>query len=578
MYSFYKLGFTRSPSPQSFCPPGILGTDTVSNDTASNDTASNDDVLIDGYILDNCIATGSTTQIWEVIESGSRKSYAMKLMLPEAFKLPAEKKVFKMEANYYEKLVHPNLINFKELVVAKKRAYFIMEYFKAANLKNQITGNLIEAKARTAKILEALCQVMGYIHEEGLVHRDIKPDNILVSGSSEVKLIDFSLTTKYSKGVGKYLGGRMKMIQGTRTYIAPETILKKKPTPQTDMYSLGITLYELLTGTPPFKGVTPSELLKKHLVEKAPAPSETDPNITTEMDEIVLKLLEKKPADRPETMGEIASLVRNLEPFKEDPRELYKRDMEAAKAAQLNSLDGVSKLDSRADAMKSALGIKSDFDPSKARQPMPVIIKREDGEEKSSGSETEKETHPAPVEVPIASVPSQPAAPPPPQQMPVQPVTPYPPGQYPPTPQPGYPQQGYPPGQYPAPQPGYPQPGYPAQPYMPGQPQPGQPQPGYPQQGYPPGQYPQTPQPVNPQPGYPQQYPAQPVYPQQPYPQPGVPPAAQPGQQAPVQPPAVTPNPLTPPPVTPNPLIPPPNQPPNSGENLPDMDDLPEVL
>jgi serine/threonine protein kinase len=540
----------------------------------SNDTASNDDVLIDGYILENCIATGSTTQIWEVIESGSRKSYAMKLMLPEAFKLPAEKKVFKMEAGYYEKLVHPNLINFKELVVDKKRAYFIMEYFKAANLKNQITANPIEAKARTAKILEALCQVMGYIHEEGLVHRDVKPDNILVSGSSEVKLIDFSLTTKYSKGVGKYLGFKMKMIQGTRTYIAPETILKKKPTPQTDMYSLGVTLYELLTGTPPFKGVTPSELLKKHLVEKAPAPSEFDPNITTEMDEIVLKLLEKKPSDRPETMGEVASLVRNLEPFKENPRELYKREFEADKIAQLESLDGVSKLDSRADAMKTALGTHSDFDPSSARQPMPVVIKRDDEDEKSSGNESEKETPPAPVEVPIASVPSQPAAPPPPQQMPAQPVTPYPPGQYPPTPQPGYPQQGYPPGQYPAPQPGYPQPGYPAQPYIPGQPMP----PGYPQQGYPPGQYPPAPQPMNPQPGYPQQYPAQPGYPQQPYPQPGVPPAAQPGQQAPVQPPAVTPNPLTPPPATPNPPVPPPNQPPNEGKNLPDMDDLPEVL
>lgn len=528
---------------------------------------SNEEILIDSYILENCIATGGTTQIWEVIEKGSRKTYAMKLMLPDPFKNAESKKVFKAEAGYYERLVHPNLINFRELVMNKKRAYFIMEYFRASNLKTQISANHIEAKARTGKILEALCQVMGYIHEEGLVHRDIKPDNILVNSASEVKLIDFSLTTKYSKGVGKLLGGKMKLIQGTRTYIAPETIQRHKPTPQTDMYSLGVTLYELLTGVPPFKGSTPEELLKKHLVEKAPAPSEFDPNITSEMDEIVLKLLEKKPQNRPESMGELASMVRKLQPFGEDPREVHRRKLAIEKEEQMSSLDEVTKLDSRADALKTAMGIKSNFDPKNARQPMPAVINREKAEGESSGEESKKEVAAEKKEVEKVAVPEQPKAPPPPQQ-PHQQGNPYP-GQYPMPGQPAYPQQGYPQGQYPMPG----QPGFPPQGYPPGQ-YPMPQQPVYPQQGYPQGQYPQG----YPPQGYPQQNQG---YPQQPYPQqgqPGGPPAPPQGNQPPAPPQGGQQAPAPPGPAVPKPPVPPPGQKtPSNTQDLPNMEDLPDV-
>ena len=144
-------------------------------------------------------------------------------------------------------------------------------------LKTQIQAELTSVQARFTRLVEQLCQVLGYLHGLGYVHRDIKPDNILFNRGSELKLIDFSLTTKAAGAVAKMLGSKEKTIQGTRTYIPPEAILKAPITPQSDIYSLGVTLFEVLTGDPPFRGSSPDDLLKKHLTGQVPEPSGSTP-------------------------------------------------------------------------------------------------------------------------------------------------------------------------------------------------------------------------------------------------------------------------------------------------------------
>src|SRR5690606_29244213 len=129
----------------------------------------------------------------------------------------------------------------------------------APNIKTQILNDLAGLHSRFRKVFESLCLALGYVHEKGWVHRDIKPENILANKVGELRLIDFSLAVRSAGGFGKLLGSRMKAVQGPRTYIAPETLLKKAPTFQTDMYSLGITVFEMLTGNPPFRGIPPGE-------------------------------------------------------------------------------------------------------------------------------------------------------------------------------------------------------------------------------------------------------------------------------------------------------------------------------
>ena len=180
--------------------------------------------------------------------------------------------VLKHEAKLAERFDHPNLIRAKKLVMNKKRAYIVMDYFRRPNLKMQLAADGVSLQIRVARLFEQLCQALGYLHDQGWVHRDVKPDNILFNKASELRLIDFSLTTKAGGVVSKLMGSKEKVIQGTRTYISPETILKAPPSPQSDIYSLGITLFEVLTGEPPFRGTSPDDLLKKHLTTARPAP------------------------------------------------------------------------------------------------------------------------------------------------------------------------------------------------------------------------------------------------------------------------------------------------------------------
>ena len=215
----------------------------------------------------------------------------------------------------------------------KTNIYLIMELFKAPNLKSNILLDIVGVQSRLRKLIETTCQALNHMHEKGWVHLDVKPDNILMSRASEVRVIDFSLSQKLKGALGKMFGGK-KDAGGTLTYIAPESIKKEAPTPATDIYSLGITIFECLTGTIPFKGSTPKDLMKKHLVAIPAPPSEYNKNVTPEMDRMVLRMLAKKPKDRQKNMQEVMSEFRNIQPFKEDPEKLREERLVEEKAKE----------------------------------------------------------------------------------------------------------------------------------------------------------------------------------------------------------------------------------------------------
>jgi eukaryotic-like serine/threonine-protein kinase len=474
---------------------------------------------IDDYELVNCVATGSTTQIWEVKKSGSNQPLAMKLMLDEALEDPEAKKSLKHEATIGKMMEHPNIINIFDLKITKTVGYFTMEYFRAGNLKALVRSNPGLAQARAKKLVESLAQALGYFHEKGWIHRDVKPDNVLLNKGGEVRLIDFSLSSKPSNAILRAVTKKKNIvIQGTRTYLAPELIRREALTPSADMYSLGILLYETLLGYPPFRTANPNDLLMMHVRDKPAKPSDIDDNITPELDDLVLRLLAKKVADRPKSMQELFAELRSVTFFKEDPVKVQRERKETAELSDAQANE--DRLNSRRDATRDK---SKDVERKPVpKKPKPIIL----ADEKKK---------------------------PPAEQPPQQPQFPgYPP-------QPGMPMPGYPqmqPGMMPQGQmpPGYPMPGYPQmQPGMPpGYPQmpPGQMPPGYPgmpagqfpmgQPGqYPPGQMPPgTPQPGMPQPpqqGIPQSGPPQQMAPSANIPQPSAPIPATPQPSAPAQ-------------------------------------------
>lgn len=456
---------------------------------------SDEQNTLDDFVLINCIASGSDTQIWEVTEQGGGRRFALKLMLPEAFKDRERLMTLKREGKCGKSFDHPNLITIHDIVVTKVHAYLVMDYFRSQNLKSYIHNDLHEVHLRLPKLTEQVCMALGYMHDKGWLHRDVKPDNILLNKGSEVRVIDFSLAAK---------PGKHKEIQGTKSYIAPETLLRKKQTRATDMYSLGVTLFLALTGELPITGITPSELLKNHLQRIPPAPSNINPNVSPEMDQVVLKMLEKKPEKRFGSMDELYSALRAIKIFKEDVAEVEARRKEKEKEFLRDGVDAARRLDSRMDAERTALGGGSTSKPKPAASPKPPPSKPQPAQPAAREQGGQPAAQPPSPMPPPQAQPGYGMPHPgmPPMGMPMQPPPQYYPGQ-PPGPYGGMPGYAPHPGQY-APQapPGQPMP---MPPQAPPQQQPGAAQPTAPQ---PAAQQPAAQQPAAQQPSPAQQTPA----------------------------------------------------------------------
>lgn len=273
----------------------------------------------------------------------------------------------------------------------------------------------------------------------------------------EIRLVDFSLSSKEVKGFAKMIGGgKLKTIQGTRTYIAPETIRKEAPTFQTDLYSLGIMFFEVLTGKTPFQAPTPEELLQKHLRAEPPNASEFNPNVSPEMDRLIARLLKKKPADRHSSVDEVLGELKRIKIFKEDVTEESIAKANSEKSDTMDQLTDV-RLDSRADAKLSEMLQAS---PELAQKF--AVEKQAKAAKKQADANSMKERV---LKATSQGKPAKPAAPPPtPVPQPMPPA--YSPGfgQYPPMPMGNMPPMQGPPGMMPPGMPAYPNMGFPPQP------------------------------------------------------------------------------------------------------------------
>ncbi|AMV20130.1 serine/threonine protein kinase [Planctomyces sp. SH-PL14] len=501
---------------------------------------------IDQYQLVNVIATGGISQVWEVRHLATQQPYAMKLLLPEAFQDKEQRAEIKTEANTAKLFEHPNIIRVLDVNVSRDHAYFLMEHFRASNLKQMIRGDLAGAQARMKKIAEGLASALTLVHDKGWLHRDIKPENILVNRSGEIRLIDFSLSSKIPSGLAKMMTAKSRVvIQGTRTYIAPELVERQLPGIPSEIYSMGVLFYEILTGRPPFVSKNPNDLLMMHVRDIPEHPAGYNPNVSPEMDQLVMKMLAKKPKDRPQNMNELFTTIRSMPFFKEDPEKYHRTKAQAASEKQAQSLD--VRLDSRVDAGRTpeerALVAKAAKEKLEASQKKKAEIERHVA--KTGGGS-------APAPAPAAASPA-PQAPPPNF---------------------GYGMPGYPPG-YPMPMPGMmpgmppggmPGMGFPGMPFpgMPGMPGPG----GMPVPGGMPGAMPGMPMPGAPMPGMPGgQMPGGMPMPAG-MPVPGAPP--RPAAPAAAQP-APVPAKAAPPKAAPAP-------PPKPQDDIPLMDELPDVL
>jgi beta-lactam-binding protein with PASTA domain/predicted Ser/Thr protein kinase len=207
---------------------------------------------------------------------------------------------FRREAKNAAGLSHPNIVSIYDRGTAEDTYYIAMEYLDGRSLKELIVGRGPAPIKTAIEYTRQILAAVGFAHRHGIVHRDIKPHNVLVGPEGRVKVTDFGIARSGASQMTE-----VGSIIGTAQYLSPEQA-RGAPVDQTsDLYSVGVVLYELLTGQVPFTGDTPLEIAMKHLSEVPKPPSELRPDVPHDLDMVVLRALAKDPADRYETAEEM---------------------------------------------------------------------------------------------------------------------------------------------------------------------------------------------------------------------------------------------------------------------------------
>lgn len=272
------------------------------------------------YRLLNLIMTGQTSQVWEAINSNDQQRRALKMLLSDYARDREHTAYLKNEFEVGRQLKHPRVVHVFEMGMHQRSPYLVMEYFPFPNLKQFIRRGPESFAYLVPQIVEQAAEGLAYFNGQGWIHRDIKPDNYLIDGEGNVKLIDFALALKQRTGLARLFGGKIKKIQGTRSYMSPEQIRGQALDIRADVYSFGCMVHELVSGKPPFTGTSSNELLNKHLKAPPPPLAAANKNVTPEFTLLVQRTMAKQPERRPESMEKFLNEFRAIRMFRETPK------------------------------------------------------------------------------------------------------------------------------------------------------------------------------------------------------------------------------------------------------------------
>jgi serine/threonine protein kinase len=248
---------------------------------------------VQGYKVTAKIRDGSVGTVWKALDPEG-KTVALKQISFRKAQDPHKLKEFEREATLTRSLEHPQIIRVFDYLKVKPQPFFVMEYFESESLKHTIAYLPERIYQKEFQILRRLADALAYLHGRGIVHKDVKPENVLAGREGEIRLIDFSLAkTKWDRRL--QFG---KKIEGTPLYMAPEQIRGEKCDPRTDIYSFGVLAYELLSRTAPFLAPTQDEIIRKQL-EDLPASLMTHvPSASPELNALIFQMLDKDPEKR----------------------------------------------------------------------------------------------------------------------------------------------------------------------------------------------------------------------------------------------------------------------------------------
>lgn len=251
--------------------------------------------MLDGrYRVDARIAVGGMATVYRAVDTRLDRVLALKVMHPSLAADASFVERFIREAKSVARLAHPNVVGVFDQGAQDQYVYLAMEYVAGCTLRDVLRERGALQPRAALDILEPVLAALGAAHRAGFVHRDMKPENVLIGDDGRVKVADFGLVRAVDS-VTSTTGS----VLGTVSYLAPEQIEHGTADTRADVYACGVVLYEMLTGAKPHHGDTPAQILYAHLHEGVPAPSAAVPGLALELDELVASATARTPDVRP---------------------------------------------------------------------------------------------------------------------------------------------------------------------------------------------------------------------------------------------------------------------------------------
>jgi WD40 repeat protein/tRNA A-37 threonylcarbamoyl transferase component Bud32 len=267
----------------------------------------------DKYELLGEVGHGGMGVVFKARQVKANRVVALKVIRPGRHATLEEKVRFRLEAEAVARLQHPNIVQLYEVDEHGGTPFLLLEYVEGGSLAERLKGGAVPAR-QAAVLVEKLARAMHYAHSRGVLHRDLKPANVLLTSGGEPKVTDFGLAKRLDEDAGRTATGA---VMGTPSYMAPEQAAgrTREVGPLTDVYALGVVLYECLTGRPPFQGESALDTLAKVTSEEPPPPSRLARKVPRDLETICLKCLRKDPGRR---YAGAESLADDLRRFLED--------------------------------------------------------------------------------------------------------------------------------------------------------------------------------------------------------------------------------------------------------------------
>jgi serine/threonine-protein kinase len=259
--------------------------------------------LLDRYRITDEVATGGMSTIFRAMDTRDGREVAIKVPHFQAESDPVFFSRFQREIEIGQKLDHPGLI--KVLESGKPGCvYMAAEWLDGRSLRHILSENGKLPIDRAVNIAIQICDALEYAHGQGVVHRDLKPENIMVGPADRIKIMDFGIASV--AGARRLTFGKLSAVMGSPDYISPEQVKGTRGSARSDLYALGVVLYEMLTATVPFNGSNAFAIMNDRLLNHPIPPRRMEPAISPQLQEILYRALERDPGNRYASAREFA--------------------------------------------------------------------------------------------------------------------------------------------------------------------------------------------------------------------------------------------------------------------------------